>query len=97
MPAPTDLTVVDVPERSRFELRLGDERVGLADYTVHDDVVTVPHVETDPAHRGQGFAAELMAGLLAQLREDGRTIRPLCPYAAAYVREHPEVQDLVAR
>ena len=97
MPDSTDLSVVDVPERSRFELRLDGERVGLADYTVRDGVVTVPHVETDPAHRGQGFAAELMAGLLDELRERGQTIRPLCPYAAAYVREHPEVQDLVAR
>ena len=35
--------------------------------------------------------------VLAELRERGQTIRPLCPYAAAYVREHPEVQDLVAR
>ena len=47
----SELTVVDVPEFSRFELLLGEERVGLADYFVANDVMTVPHVETEPMHR----------------------------------------------
>jgi predicted GNAT family acetyltransferase len=92
----TDLTVVDVADRHRFELLLDGHRVGLADYSVHGDVVTVPHVETDPVHRGKGFAAELMAGVLDSIRSRGQTIRPLCPYAAAYMRERPETLDLVA-
>ena len=94
MPAP-DLSVVDVPESSRFELRLAGERVGSASYSLDGDVMTVPHVETDPAHRGQGFAAVLMGGVIDSIRANGRTIRPVCPYAAAYIRRHPESQDLL--
>ncbi|WP_420450993.1 GNAT family N-acetyltransferase [Ilumatobacter sp.] len=90
------LTVVDVPDASRYELRLDGERVGLADYSIDGSVVTVPHVETDPAHRGRGYAATLMAGLLDDLRDRGRTIVPRCPFAASYVRDHPETQDLLA-
>ncbi|MEP1126007.1 MAG: GNAT family N-acetyltransferase [Ilumatobacter sp.] len=91
-----DLAVVDVPDASRFELRRAGERVGLADYSVSGNVVTVPHVETDPAHRGQGFAAALMAGVIDSVRTNGQTIRPVCPYAAAYVQQHPDTHDLLA-
>ena len=93
--AEAELSVIDVPEASRFELFLNDDRVGLADYTVDADVVTVPHVETNPAHQGQGFAAVLMSGVLDSIRSSGQTIRPVCPYAFAYMRRRPETQDLL--
>jgi uncharacterized protein len=93
----SDLIVVDISERRRFELLLDGHRVGLADYSVRDEVITVPHVETDPAYRGQGFAAELMAGVLHSVRSKGQRIRPLCPYAAGYMRDRPETHDLEAR
>ena len=93
----SDLAVVDSPERRRFELILDGVVVGLADYSIDGDIVTVPHVETDPAHRGKGFAAHLMSGVLDAIRSDGRTIRPLCPYAGDYMRERPETHDLLAR
>lgn len=90
-----DLRVVDVAESSRFELLLDGERVGLADYSVAGEVMTVPHVETDPEHQGQGFAGFLMQGVLDSVRASGRTIRPVCPYAAAYMRRHADTQDLL--
>lgn len=92
-----DLTVHDDPVTSRFLLRAGDSIVGLADYVVDGDVVTIPHVETASQHRGQGFAARLMDGIVDAVRTDGRTIRPICPYAAQYLRERPDTHDLVVR
>ena len=88
--------VIDVPSLARFELVLDGELVGLADYHLVGDVMVVPHVETDPAHRGKGFAATLMAGVLDAVSAHGRTIRPLCPYADAYMRRHPETAALRA-
>jgi len=91
------LTVVDRPAEGRYELHLDGERVGLADYSIHDDVVTIPHVETDPAHRGKNFAARLMGGVLADIRNRDLTVRPICPYADAYMRRNPDTEDLRAR
>lgn len=91
-----DLAVVDVPAASRFELLLAGERVGLADYSVDGDLITVPHVETDPTHQGQGFAAVLMDGVIASVRANHQRIRPLCPYAAAYMQRRPDSHDLLA-
>ncbi len=91
-----DLHVTRVPEASRFELRLGDERVGLADYARRGEIVTVTHVETDPAHQGRGFAGALMDGVVESVRANGERIVPLCPYAAHYMEQHPDAQDLLA-
>jgi len=92
----SDLTVHDEPDTSRYTLRLDREIVSFADYSIDGDVVTLPHVETDPAHRGQGYAAALMDGMLASIRSQDRRVRPVCPYAASYMRDRPESHDLVA-
>lgn len=88
-------SVRDNPERQRYELIVDDHIVSIADYTLRGDVVVVPHVETDPRFRGQGMADRLMAGMLADLRHGGRTITPLCTFAAGYIGDHPDEQDLL--
>ena len=96
MPTP-DLSVVNDSDASRFTLLVNGAVVSVADYSVIGTVVTVPHVETDPAHRGNGYAEALMDGVIESIRADGLQLRPLCSYAASYVRERPDLHDLVAR
>lgn len=91
------LSVVDVPAAGRYELMLDGARVGWADYRLADGVATLPHVETVPAHRGKDFAAQLMAGVLADVRARDLRVRPLCAYASAYIRRRPETHDLIAQ
>jgi len=94
--SPPELTFRDDVSSSLFELHLDETRVSTAAYRVDDEVVTISHVETDPAYRGNGYAAQLMSAVAGSVRADGRTLRPLCPFAASYVREHPDTHDLVA-
>jgi len=89
-------TVIDNPAEHQYELWFGEERVGVATYASTNGVVTVPHVETDREHQGQGFAALLMDGVIDDLRARSLKIRPLCPYAAGYMRDRPETHDLYA-
>lgn len=89
--------VVDRPESSRFELTDGASVAAFADYLVTDDVITIPHVETDAAHRGQGMAAQLMDGVVAEARRRNMRILPLCSYASAYLGQRPDTHDLIAR
>jgi predicted GNAT family acetyltransferase len=90
------LQVVDVPAAGRYELTLDGDRVGWADYGLSGGVATIPHVETVPAHRGKDFAARLMAGVLDDVRARNLRVRPICPYASAYMRRRPETHDLIA-
>lgn len=80
----------------RYELRADGELVGFADALSRDGVVTVPHVETVVRHRGKGYAAQLMSGVVDDLRSRGQRIDPVCPYARAYLVERPELHDLLA-
>lgn len=88
--------VVERADLGRFELQLDGEVLSFASFSELGGVVTVPHVETAPAHRGSGNAARLMDGLLGLLRSSGRTITPLCPFAADHVRSDERHHDLVA-
>ena len=89
------LTVALHPSNTRYELLLDGSVVGFAGFSLHDSVVTIPHVETTPEHRGKDFAAQLMRGVLDDIRERGQTVRPVCPYASAYIQRHPETNDLL--
>lgn len=86
----------DNPDRRRYELVVDGRIVSVADYVLDGTTLTVTHVETDPAMRGQGMADRLMRGMLDDLRANERTIRPLCPFAADFVRQHPDDHELLA-
>jgi uncharacterized protein len=89
-------TVVDVPERGRFEIRVDDKVVGLASYHVENGTMTLPHTEVDPSVGGRGLGSALVAGVLAAARERGLTVLPYCSFVRHYIQQHPEELDLVA-
>jgi predicted GNAT family acetyltransferase/glutaredoxin len=89
--APGEAVVVDVPEESRYELRLGDRRIGLAAYRLRDDNrIAFTHTEIDAECEGRGFGTRLVQGAVDDARARGLEIIPLCPFVAAYVKRHPE-------
>ena len=63
-----DTTVEDVPEKGRFEVRLGDRVVGLASYHIDGSTMTLPHTEVDPSMGGRGLGTALVAGVLDAAR-----------------------------
>ena len=91
-----ETSVVDVPDRGRFEIRLGDRVVGLASYHVENGTMTLPHTEIDPSVGGRGLGSALVAGVLTAARERGLTVLPYCSFVRHYIQQHPETIDLVA-
>ena len=91
-----ETSVVDVPDRGRFEVRLGDRVVGLASYHVENGTMTLPHTEVDPSVGGRGIGSTLVAGVLAAARERGLTVLPYCSFVRHYIEQPPEEVDLVA-
>lgn len=87
--------VMDVPDQCRYEIRLDGERVGLLDYYISGDLVTLPHTEIDPFYGGSGFGGELVSKALDDLRARGLHVRPACSFVSHFVSTHPEYADLV--
>ncbi len=89
-----DADVVDNPAHQRFELAVGDQ-IAFAEYRRRPGLLMITHVETPPSLRGGGIAARVMKGVLDHARASGDKVAPLCPYAEAYIRRHPEYRNLV--
>ena len=90
------VAITNEPDRSRYELRVDGELIGIADYVVRDGRVVFPHTEILPTHRGRGFAALLVRHALDDVRRSGRPVVASCWYVADFINEHPEYRDLVA-
>lgn len=88
-------TVRDHTAAHRYELLLDGELVGELTYRIRDDLVTLIHTEIASDFEGRGLGEQLVAGALDDIRSRGLHIVPLCPFVAAYIRRHPEYDDLV--
>jgi uncharacterized protein len=77
----------------RFKVALGDE-LAVLDYYRRDDALVITHTGVPRAWEGQGIAASLTRVALDYARDAGLSVVPLCSYAAAYIRRHPEYRDL---
>ena len=74
----------------------GGEEVGYVEYDpVGATSILLKHTEVDRRHEGKGYGAKLVAGVLDDLRSRGMTVLPICPYAMAWIKRHPEYLDVV--
>ena len=89
------LLVRDNPERHRFEIDLGDGTFAIAEYTLRPGKIMFTHTEVPKAHEGKGIGTTLIRFALDAARERGLKVIPICPFFAAYMRRHEEVQDLL--
>ncbi len=79
----------------RYELALDGEFVGVVEYRDADGVREIFRTAVDPAVRGRGLAAELLARSVADIRAEGLLLLPTCAYALDYVSKHPQDLELV--
>ena len=88
--------VVHDEANKRYEIFLGDGRVGLMDYSLAPGEIHLVHTEVDPAHQGKNLAAILLRESLADIRKTGsHKVVPICSYTVRYMEKHPETHDLL--
>jgi len=91
----TDTRVVDVPDRSRFEIRVEREIAGVAEYRRRPGLIAFTHTQLDPRFEGRGLASALIRTALSEARADGVAVLPFCPFVRGYIARHTEYLDLV--
>lgn len=87
--------LTDNTAESRFELNV-DGQIAYANYERRGQSLVIPFVYSAPPLRGTGAAERVMEGVTEIARQEGRKIVPLCGYARAWLRRHPEHNELVA-
>ena len=93
--AEEQVEVVDVPEKSRIEIRVDGDLAGFADYSRLGGRIIFRHTEIHDAFEGRGLGSKLAQGALDLARAGGYPVVPLCPFIASYIERHPDAQDLV--
>jgi predicted GNAT family acetyltransferase len=79
----------------RFETTV-DDLLARADYQVAGGVMRLYHTEVPQALEGRGIAGAMVKAALAHARAEGLRVEPACSYVRAYMKRHPDTQDLLA-
>jgi uncharacterized protein len=74
----------------RFEMVEQGQTV-FADYRRDGRRLIIDHVEAPVSLRGTGAAGRFMEGMVAAARAEGAILVPVCSYADAWLRRHPEL------
>jgi predicted GNAT family acetyltransferase len=90
-----DPDVVERPAEGRYVMRAGDAVAGIAEYRRQGGRVVLTHTEVDPAYGGRGLGSRLVRAALDDVRGQGASVVPRCPFVAAWIRDHPDYTELV--
>jgi predicted GNAT family acetyltransferase len=72
----------------------GAARTGVFTYRESGGRVTLIHTEVPTELRRRGIADALARAALDDTRQRGLRVRPLYPFAQAFMKRHPEYADL---
>lgn len=74
----------------------GHEKIGELTYRKEagGDVLAADHTFVPPELRGKGVAGQLVEALVADARDQGFKIRPVCSYVVAAFRRNPDWNEL---
>ena len=93
-----DVEVRDNPEKLQFEAYVDGRLAGFSAYDLTEGGIMVLHTEVDDAFEGQGVGSSLVRKMLDRIRaDDDLKVTVLCPFVNAWLRRHPDYQELTRR
>jgi predicted GNAT family acetyltransferase len=90
-------TVRNDPEAGRYEIVEGDRVLGVAAYEHRGSTLVFTHTEVDQDSGRSGLGSTLVRAALDDVRSQGITIVPRCPFVRGWIERHPDYADLIAR
>ncbi len=95
--AAEQVRVAHEPDASRYAIYLGETLAGFTEYRVpaRGNARAFVHTEVDPEFGGRGLAGTLVTEAMADTRSAGMRIVPYCPYVSAWLKKHPEYEEIV--
>jgi len=78
----------------RFELE-AEGRTAVSEYRRRNGTIVFTHTEVPLQLEGKGIGNALAKSALDYARSEGLRVVPRCRFIAAFIKRHPEYQDLV--
>ena len=88
--------LADNEAEHRYELWLGDDRVGTIAYSILPGAIVLVHTVVESAFAGKGFGSRLVHDALADIRSRDRKVVPQCAFVRSYLRRHPDEADVLS-
>jgi hypothetical protein len=92
-----ELTVRDVPNENKYEIRAGDRVLGIAVYRRHGEVTDFLHTEVDQDTGYSKVGSTLVQAALDDVRSRGGSVIAGCPFVRGWIERHGEYADLLSR
>jgi predicted GNAT family acetyltransferase len=89
-----DVDIRDNADQHRYELPVGSE-VAVVTYNLSEPNLMITETLVPQKLEGQGIASRLAKHVIADARERGLLILPVCPFFSAYFQKHPELADVL--
>jgi hypothetical protein len=83
-------------QRQQFQTQV-DGQLASLEYRLHEGTMVLMHTEVPPALGGRGIGSALAEYALNYARTHHLPVKIYCPFVAAYVRRHPEHQDIIVK
>jgi predicted GNAT family acetyltransferase len=91
----TEPRFADNEAEHRYELWVGDDRVGTINYRGRPDAIVLIRTVVDSALEGKGYGSRLVHDALADIRARGLKVVAQCDFVSSYLRRHPGEADVL--
>ena len=89
--------LIDNKEQHRYEFHI-DNYIPLIEYTkTKNGEIYLIHTEVPEALEGKGIGSRLVKEVLADIKQKGLRLVPLCSFIASYIQKHPEWKSIVLK
>jgi uncharacterized protein len=80
---------------SRFETTV-DGELAFAEYEIDDNALVLTHTLVPEGISTRGVASGIIRHALEHAKAENMRVVPQCSFAAAYIKRHPEFEELLA-
>lgn len=92
----SEIELVETGSKGRYVLAGPDGAEAELTFTKAGETqIIIDHTSVPEVFRGQGAGVRLVERAIDDARAAGKKIIPLCPFAAAQFRRHPEWADVL--
>ena len=83
-------------EAGRYVIEADGVEVGFTEYHLRSgSIYFFVHTTIHDGFAGQGMGKRLAKAAMANVRTNGGSVVPLCPYIAAWLEKNPDYADLI--